>query len=275
MKKNTVLMIILLLVVGVLSACGDKSSEASKLEKKELILGGTIPYSDMLEKGVKPYLEEKGYSVTIKEFNDYVQPNLALKSGSIDANLYQHEVYMKAFAKENNMDLSGVIRVPTAPIGIYSNKYDSLDEIEKGSTVAIANDPTNLARGLTVLRDNGVIEFDDDVDPLKASVKDITKNPKDLDFKPVEAAQLPRTLDSVDVSAVNGNFAIAAGMDLNDAIVKDKLPENIINQVVVNTADKDAQYVKDIEEAVRSDEFRKVIEEEFQGFHQPEWFKQK
>ncbi|MCA0989610.1 MetQ/NlpA family ABC transporter substrate-binding protein [Guptibacillus algicola] len=274
MKKNVLTMIVLLVTVGLLSACGDQGSKASNVEKEELILGGTIPYSDMLEKGVKPYLEKKGYTVTIKEFNDYVQPNLALKSGSIDANLYQHEVYMNAFAKENNMELSGVIRVPTAPIGIYSNKYNSLDKIEKGSTVAIANDPTNLARGLTVLRDNGVIEFDEDVDPLRASIKDITKNPKDLVFKPVEAAQLPRTLDSVDVSAVNGNFAIAAGMDLNDAIVKDDLPENIINQVVVNTEDKDEQYVKDIEEAVRSDEFRKVIEEEFQGFHQPEWFKQ-
>ncbi|WP_286170959.1 MetQ/NlpA family ABC transporter substrate-binding protein [Bacillus sp. NTK071] len=275
MKNNQTLMIFLLIVVGLLSGCGSDGSKASSDDQKELVLGGTIPYSDMLEQGVKPYLEKQGYSVTIKEFNDYVQPNMALKNGSIDANLYQHEVYMKAFAKENDMELSGVIKVPTAPIGIYSKKYQSLDEIEKGSTVAIANDPTNLARGLTVLKDNGVISFDEDVDPLRASVKDITDNPKELVFKPVEAAQLPRTLDSVDLAAVNGNFAIAAGMDLTKALVRDKLPENIINQVVVNRKDKDAPYVQAIKEAIQSDEFRKVIEENFQGFHDPEWFKQK
>ncbi|MBN8210893.1 hypothetical protein JI666_19275 [Bacillus sp. NTK071] len=275
LKNNQTLMIFLLIVVGLLSGCGSDGSKASSDDQKELVLGGTIPYSDMLEQGVKPYLEKQGYSVTIKEFNDYVQPNMALKNGSIDANLYQHEVYMKAFAKENDMELSGVIKVPTAPIGIYSKKYQSLDEIEKGSTVAIANDPTNLARGLTVLKDNGVISFDEDVDPLRASVKDITDNPKELVFKPVEAAQLPRTLDSVDLAAVNGNFAIAAGMDLTKALVRDKLPENIINQVVVNRKDKDAPYVQAIKEAIQSDEFRKVIEENFQGFHDPEWFKQK
>ncbi|MDP4553564.1 MetQ/NlpA family ABC transporter substrate-binding protein [Alkalihalobacillus macyae] len=273
MKNKQALMIFLLIVVGLLSGCGSDGSKASSEDKKELVLGGTIPYSDMLEQGVKPYLEKQGYSVTIKEFNDYVQPNMALKNGSIDANLYQHEVYMRAFAKENDMELSGVIKVPTAPIGIYSKKYQSLEEIEKGSTVAIANDPTNLARGLTVLKDNGVIDFDEDVDPLRASVRDITDNPKELVFKPVEAAQLPRTLDSVDLAAVNGNFAIASGMDLTKALVRDDMPDNIINQVVVNTKDIDAPYVQDIKKAVQSEEFRKVIEENFQGFHEPKWFK--
>ncbi|MDQ0485147.1 MetQ/NlpA family ABC transporter substrate-binding protein [Guptibacillus hwajinpoensis] len=275
MRNNQALMIFLLIVVGLLSGCASDGSKASSEDKKELVLGGTIPYSDMLEQGVKPYLEKQGYSVTIKEFNDYVQPNMALKNGSIDANLYQHEVYMRAFAKENDMELSGVIKVPTAPIGIYSKKYQSLEEIEKGSTVAIANDPTNLARGLTVLKDNGVIAFDEDVDPLRASVKDITDNPKELVFKPVEAAQLPRTLDSVDLAAVNGNFAIASGMDLTKALVRDDMPDNIINQVVVNTNDIDAPYVQDIKKAVQSEEFRKVIEENFQGFHEPKWFKEK
>jgi D-methionine transport system substrate-binding protein len=269
--KKIILALLTVLLVGVLSACG--SDESSVSTDKKLVLGGTIPYSDMLEKAVKPYLEEKGYTVEIKEFNDYVQPNLALENGSLDANLFQHEVYMKAFAKENDMELSSVITVPTAPIGIYSNKYDSLEEIEPGSTVAIANDPTNLARGLTVLKDNGVIKFDSEVDPLRASVDDITSNPKELKFKPVEAAQLPRTLESVDLAAINGNFAISAGLDLTKALVRDKLPENIINRVVVLTKNKDKQYVKDIKEAVQSDAFKKVIKEEFQGFHKPDWMK--
>ncbi|WP_102349150.1 MetQ/NlpA family ABC transporter substrate-binding protein [Bacillus sp. Marseille-P3661] len=272
--KKVIYLLISILLAGTLAACGSSSAPStgeSAAEKKELVLGGTIPYSDMLELGVKPYLEKKGYTVTIKEFNDYVQPNKALDNGSLDANLFQHEVYMNAFAKENNMELTSVITVPTAPIGVYSNKYKTLDEIENGSTVAIANDPTNLARGLTVLRDNGLIEFNSDIDPLKASEKDITSNPKELKFQPVEAAQLPRTLESVDLAAINGNFAIAAGLDLTKALVRDKLPDNIINRVVVLTKNKDEQFVKDIKEAVESDEFKKVIEEEFQGFHKPDW----
>lgn len=271
--KKYLFLLFTIIIVGTLSACGSSStpSNSDSVEKKELVLGGTIPYSDMLELGVKPYLEEKGYTVTIKEFTDYVQPNKALESGSLDANLFQHEVYMNAFAKENNMELTSVITVPTAPIGIYSNKYQSLDEIEDGSTVALANDPTNLARGLTVLRDNGLIEFNSDADPLKASEKDITSNPKNLKFQPVEAAQLPRTLESVDLAAINGNFAISAGLDLTKALVRDKLPENIINRVVVLTENKDAQYVNDIKEAVESENFKKVIDDKFQGFHKPDW----
>lgn len=270
MKKIT-LTLISILLIGVLAACGSDESSTSPDENKKLVLGGTIPYSDMLEKGVKPYLEEKGYTVEIKEFNDYIQPNLALKNGSLDANLFQHKVYMDAFAKENDMELTSVITVPTAPIGVYSNKYKTLEEIEDGSTVAIANDPTNLARGLTVLRDNGLIEFDSEVDPLRASEKDITSNPKNLKFTPVEAAQLPRTLESVDLAAINGNFAISAGLDLTKALARDKLPEEIINRVAVLTEDKDEQFVKDIKEAIESEQFKKVIEEDFQGFHKPDW----
>jgi len=269
--KKTIMLLLSVLAVCTLSACGSTNSSSSGNEKKELVLGATVPYSDMLEEGVKPYLEEKGYTVTVKEFNDYVQPNIALNNGSLDANLFQHKVYMDAFAKENDMELSSVITVPTAPIGIYSNQYDSLDEIEKGSTVAIANDPSNLARGLTVLKENGVIDFDPNVDPLRVTEKDIISNPKELKFQPVEAAQLPRTLESVDLAAINGNFAISAGLDLTTALVRDKLPESIINRVVVKTENLDKQFVKDIKEAVESEAFKKVIDEKFEGFHRPDW----
>jgi D-methionine transport system substrate-binding protein len=250
-----------------LTGCG----AAGESNDKKITLGATVPYSDMLEKGVKPFLEEKGYTVEIKEFNDYVQPNLSLKSGSLDANLFQHKVYMDAFAKENNMKLSSVITVPTAPIGIYSNKYKTLEEIKPGSTISLANDPTNLARGLTVLRDNGLIEIDRSANPLKISEKDVTKNPKNLKFQPVEAAQTPRTLESVDLAAVNGNFAISSGLNLKDALVKDKLPDSIINRVVVLEENKDSKLSKDLKAAVESAEFKKVIDGEFREFHKPDW----
>ncbi|MQR94162.1 MetQ/NlpA family ABC transporter substrate-binding protein [Fictibacillus phosphorivorans] len=254
------------LLIGILAGCG-----ASGESEKKITLGATVPYSDMLEKGVKPYLEQKGYAVEVKEFNDYVQPNISLKSGSLDANLFQHKVYMDAFSEENDMKLASVITVPTAPIGIYSKKYKSIDEIKPGSTVSLANDPTNLARGLTVLRDNGLIEIDSSANPLRVSEKDVTKNPKNLKFQPVEAAQTPRTLDSVDLAAVNGNFALSSGLDLKDALVKDKLPEEIINRIVVLEKDKNSQLAKDLKAAVESGAFKKVIQSDFEEFHKPDW----
>ncbi|SEM85014.1 D-methionine transport system substrate-binding protein [Terribacillus saccharophilus] len=269
--KKALLVFFAAIFTAVLAGCG--SGESSASADKKIVLGATIPYSDMLEKGVKPYLEDKGYTVEVKEFNDYVQPNKSLETGSLDANLFQHKVYMDAFAEENNMDLTSVITVPTAPIGIYSNEFKSLDEIKDGSTVALANDPTNLGRGLTVLRDNGLIEIDENADPLRVTEKDVTSNPKNLKFEPVEAAQLPRTLESVDLAAINGNFAISAGIDLATALALDELPEDIQNRVVVSTENKDEQFVQDIKEAVESDEFAEVIEEEFTEFHKPEWMK--
>lgn len=269
--KKIIAVLLASALIGALTGCG----AAGDGNKKDITLGATVPYSDMLEKGVKPYLEKKGYKVSVKEFNDYVQPNISLKSGSLDANLFQHKVYMDAFSKENNMKLSSVITVPTAPIGIYSKKFNSLEEIKSGSTVALANDPTNLARGLTVLRDNGLIEIDSKANPLRVSEKDVTKNPKQLKFQPVEAAQTPRTLDSVDLAAVNGNFAISSGLNLKDALVKDKLPEEIINRIVVLEENKNSKLAEDLKAAVESDEFQKVIEKDFEEFHKPEWMNQK
>lgn len=137
--------------------------------------------------------------------------------------------------------------------------------------MAIANDPTNLARGLTVARDAGLIELKDDINPVNATVNDVLSNPKNLKFHEVDAAQLPRSLESVDLAAVNGNFAVAAGLDLTTAIYRDQIPEEIQNRIVVRKEDKDAQMAKDIIEAIESEEFAKVIEENFKGFHKPEW----
>lgn len=121
------------------------------------------------------------------------------------------------------------------------------------------------------MRDNGLIEIDSSANPLRVSEKDVTKNPKNLKFQPVEAAQTPRTLDSVDLAAVNGNFAISSGLDLKDALVKDKLPEEIINRIVVLEKDKNSQLAKDLKDAVESDSFKKVIQSDFEEFHKPDW----
>lgn len=270
--KKLVYSIILLLTIGLLAACGSDSASNAKEDKKEVTLGATSgPYSDMVSKAIKPLLEKKGYDVKVVEFSDYIQPNLALSKGDLDANLFQHKVYMENFAKEHDLELSEVIVVPTAPMGIYSKKFSSLDEVAEGSAIAIPNDPTNAARAFLILEEAGLITLDPNADPLTVSEKDVKDNVKNLQFKPIEAAQLPRAVESVDLSAVPGNFALAAKMNLLDALQLEKMPDQYRNRVVINTKDKNAQFAKDIKEVVESAEFEQVIDEEFKGFGKPEW----
>ncbi|AIE60146.1 MetQ/NlpA family ABC transporter substrate-binding protein [Bacillus methanolicus] len=274
--KKLFLSFFLLLMIGILAACSgsENSSGDTKHETKQITIGATSgPYSDMVNKAIKPLLEKKGYKVKVVEFSDYIQPNLALAKGDLDANLFQHKVYMETFAKEHNLDLSEVIVVPTAPMGIYSKKFSSLKKVTEGASIAIPNDPTNAARAFLILQDAGLIKLDPNANPLTVSEKDVKENVKNLKFKPLEAAQLPRAVDSVDLAAVPGNFALAAKMNLLDALQLENMPDQYRNRVVVNTKDKDAQFVKDIKEAVESKEFEKVIDEQFKGFGKPEWMK--
>ena len=248
--------------------------QETSTESKEIKFGATAgPYSDMLTKAIKPGLEEKGYTVELVEFSDYIQPNNALDNGDIDANLFQHTIYLENFAKQNNMDLTALISVPTAPMGIYSNKYKSLDEVKDGATIAIPNDPTNAARAFNTLQDEGLITISEEADPLTVSEKDIAENKKNLEFQPIEAGQLPRAVESADLSAVPGNFALAAKMDLLSALALENMLDPYRNIVAVKTENKDSQLAKDIKAVVESDEFEKIIDEEFKGFGKPEWMK--
>lgn len=275
--RKLFLSFVVLIAIAVLAACGGNSEEASSseekaTEKKEVKIGATSgPYSDMVSNAIKPLLEEKGYEVEVVEFSDYVQPNLALSKGDIDANLFQHKIYMENFAKENKIELSDVISVPTAPMGIYSKTFTSVDEISDGADIAIPNDPTNAARAFLILEDLGLISLNADADPLTVSEKDVEKNVKNLVFQPIEAAQLPRAVDSVDLAAVPGNFALAAKMDLLDALQLENMLDQYRNRVAVDTKNIDSQFAKDLKEVVESEEFETIIDEDFQGFGKPEW----
>ncbi|KFX07064.1 methionine ABC transporter ATPase [Pectobacterium betavasculorum] len=236
------------------------------------------PYGDMVNLAIKPELVKKGYKVVVREFSDYVQPNLALANGSIDANLFQHTLYLEKFAADKGLKISPLIVVPTASMGFYSKKITSLDELKKGDVVTLSNDATNLARGLRFLQSIGLITIKADIDPTKASEKDILENPRGLVFKPMEAAQLPRTLDSVTASLVNGNFALASGMKLSSAIKLETLDENLKNVIAVRTDDLNKPFVKDTKTIVESPAYAAVINDPalmYSQFQKPEWMQAK
>ena len=257
------------LAMGVMHAAG-----AADPDKKEIRFGATAgPYADQIRYGVKPVLEKRGYKVTIVEFSDYVQPNLALADGAIDANAFQHVAYLKKFSSDRKLQLSEVVQVPTAPIGIYSNKHKALTEVKAGATVSLPNDPSNLARAITILQQIGWVTLKPGTDMIRASERDIDGNPHKLKLIQLEAAQLPRSLDDVDYGFVNGNFALASGLKLTSALALEKIPDYYMNLVAVKTADLNKPFVKDIREAYQSAEFKAVAQQRFAGFVPPAYQK--
>lgn len=234
------------------------------------------PYGDMVKQAIKPEMAKKGYVVNVREFSDYIQPNLALANKSIDANLFQNRRYLDRFSADKGLKLAEVITVPTASMGFYSNKVKTLDELKEGDVVTLPNDPSNLARSLDFLQKYGLVKINPDITPTKASLRDITDNRKGLVFKPLEAAQLPRALGSVTGSLINANFAMAAGLKLSDAIQLDVLPEDLKNMIVVRAEDADKAFAQDLKAAVESAEFEAFFDRKdtmFSAFQKPEWMK--
>ncbi|GIN92603.1 MetQ/NlpA family ABC transporter substrate-binding protein [Siminovitchia terrae] len=266
--KKTLLYITLLFSLFVLGACG--SDSATSEEKKEIVIGATAgPYSDQLKDGIIPILEKDGYEVRIVEFNDYIQPNISLNEGEIDANLYQNSIYLKQFNKDHNMDLVASYAVPTAPIALYSEKHKSLDDIKEGSTITMPNDPTNLARSLNMLVSFGLIEVDEDADPTIVSEKDIVKNKLNLKIKPIDPAQTPRSLGDTDFAFINGNYALASGLKLDEAVEIEKTPEGYLIYVTVRKEDEDKPFAKALEKAYKSDEFLEYTNKNAKGYVKP------
>jgi len=238
--------------------------------KKELVIGATAgPNIDQLKLGIKPILEKKGYKVKLVEFNDYVQPNLALAQGSLDANFFQHIIYLKKFATDQKLDLVDITQGPIAPLGVYSKKRKSLAEAKEGDRITLPNDPSNLARALVLLEQHKLITVKPGADPLRISEKDVAENPRKLKFVPLEAAQLPRSLDDADYAIINGNFAIASGLKLTEAVALEKTPDHYLLVAAVKRADKDTQWAKDIVEAFHSKEFKAVLDQHFKGYARP------
>ena len=243
---------------------------AQDASKKQLVIGGTAGSNiDQLQAGIVPLLEKKGYKVKLVEFNDYVQPNLALADGSLDANFFQHEVYFNQFKGDRKLDLTALVQGPIAPMGVYSKQRKSLADLKEGDKVALPNDPSNLARGILLLQQAGLVKIKQGVNPLRVSELDLAENPKKIKLLPLDAAHLPRALDDAQFAIINGNFAISSGMKLTDAVLLEKVPEQYLNIIAVKTKDKDAQWAKDLDAAYRSAAFKSVVDTKFAGYAKP------
>ena len=228
------------------------------------------PHAQIMER-VRDLAKAKGLDVEVLEFTDYVVPNAALDSGDLEANSFQHQPYLDNQVADRGYKLVSVGRTVTFPMGIFSTKVKSLAELPDGAKVAIPNDPTNGGRALLVLAKAGLLTLREDAG-LKATPLDITGNPRKLRIVELDAAQLPRSLDDVHAAAVNGNYALEAGLDpVKDAIATEAPDGPYANVIAVRAADKDKPWVKRLLEAYQAPEVRAFIETEFKGAVVPAW----
>jgi D-methionine transport system substrate-binding protein len=267
MKKTLSILLAAVLTAG-LAGCSAKqaapaASTGSGTDTKALKVikvGATpVPHMEILEV-VKPLLEKKGYKLEVTEFTDYVQPNLAVNDGQLDANFFQHVPYLQNMVKEKNLALDYTVKVHLEPMSLYSKKIKALNELKDGASIAVPNDATNEARALRVLEAAGLIK-------LKSgdlvTALDVTANPKNLKFKELEAAQLPRTLDEVDAAVINGNYAIEAKLSPKEALATEAKDSPFANILAVKKADKEKDTIKALSEALNSPEVKKFIEDKY------------
>lgn len=254
----------------------EDKTDAKTDESKKVTVGVCAgPYGDMFEDAITPSLNELGYDVEIIEISDIVTPNTAVDEGEITINVFQHSIYLNNFNKEHGTHLTYVTEIPTAGMGIFSDKYNSLDELPEGATIAIPNDVTNTARALRVLAQTGKIELDQSVEQATVTVDNITSNPNNYVFEEMNPEVLPNILDSVDAAIINGYFAIAADLDLSTDLYNEKVTEGYINVIAVRESDVDSELTKDIDKIVHSDAFREAIEDEskqYKSFTKPDGY---
>ena len=226
------------------------------------VTGG--PHAQIFEV-VKKVAEKDGLKIQVIEFSDYVQPNAALASGDLDANSYQHKPYLDQQVKDRGYKFVSAGYTVNFPIGIYSKKIKSLNDLKQGAKFGIPNDPTNGGRVLLVLQEKGLIKLRPEAG-LKATPLDVIDNPKKIKFVELDAAQLPRSLDDLDASAINTNFALSAGLNPGkDAIAQEGAKSPYVNLIAVREADKDKPWVTKLVKAYQSEEVRKFIQTEFKG----------
>ena len=228
------------------------------------------PHAEILDV-VKKVGAERGLDIKVVEFTDYVIPNQALALKDLEANSFQHEPYLKNQISKTGWKIVKVATTIASPQGVYSQKYKTLAELPDGARVAIANDPSNGARGLMILALHGLIKLKD-ANNVAATVADITDNPKKLRFVELDAAQLPRALQDVDLVSINNNYAVQAGLNpAKDALARENAEGPWVNILAVREDDKGKPWVKQLIEAYHSDPVKAFLETRFKGSYIPTW----
>jgi len=270
MKKWLITLTAVIAFAVIAAGCGGKSSTSggeessgSKQETTTLTVGATaVPHAEILN-FLKPILEKEGVKLEVKEFTDYVQPNVQVFEKQLDANFFQHQPYLDQMNKDRSMDLVSVVGVHLEPIAAYSKKIKSADELKDGAKVAIPNDASNGARALLLLQKQGLIELAEGK-VADATIRDITKNPKNLEIKELEAAMLPRVLDEFDAAIINTNYALQAELSpTKDSLFIEGSDSPYTNILVSRPDNKDSEAMKKLVAALHSPELKEFIGEKY------------
>jgi len=271
MKKLVTSVLSLALALS-LAACGKQeaapapaASEGGEAKEVTLKVGASpVPHAEIL-KYVQPKLKEQGVNLEIKEFTDYIQPNVQVFEKQLDANFFQHLPYLEQFNKDNKMDLVQTVPVHIEPFGGYSKKIKKIDELADGATIALPNDPTNNGRALALLEKNGIIKLKEGAG-INGTVKDVVENKKNVKFKEVEAAMLPRVLEEVDLALINTNYALEAKLvPTKDALFIEDKESPYANYLVARPDNKDSDAIQKLVKALNTPEVKKFIEEKYKG----------
>lgn len=268
MKKVLALILAGALLLGTLTGCGAGGGTAGSGDDKVIKVGASpTPHGEIL-KAAEEALKAEGYTLEIVEFTDYVQPNMALENGEIDANFFQHLPYLLDFNDKNDTKLISAGTVHYEPLGLYAGKTKTLADLPDGATIAVPNDTTNEARALLLLETNGLIKLKEGVG-LEATPKDIETNAKNIKIQELEAAQISRSLADVDMAVINGNYALDAGLKVSDAIAKEEADSEAAqayaNVIAVREADATSDKTKALMKALQTAEIKEYIDGEYAG----------
>ena len=232
------------------------------------VAASPTPHAEILAEAGK-ILEKEGWKLEVTEFEDYVQPNLVVEDGDIDANYFQHTPYLDNFNEEKGTHLVSIAGVHYEPFGIYPGTKASLDDIATGDTIAVPNDTTNEARALLLLQDNGIIKLKEGAG-LTATVLDIEENPYDIKIQELEAAQVSRVKDEVAYVVLNGNYALEAGFSVaKDSIAYEKsdsdAAKTYVNILVVKEGNENNEGLQALAKVLKSDEIKEYINNTYDG----------
>lgn len=276
MKKLLLTLLSLTAVASLLTACNQKTEEtgaqASSAASNTPVVSKTtikvaatpVPHAEILAV-VKPILEKEGVDLEIVQMTDYVRPNLALDEKDVDANYMQHKPYLDDFVQKRGLKLTSIANVHVEPMGIYSKKITSLNDVGDGATVTIPNDATNGGRALLLLQKAGLLKLKDNAG-VAATVNDIVDNPKNLKITALEAPQLPRTLNDATLAVINTNFAMEANLvPTKDALFIEQKDSPYANILVVSSGDENRTEIVKLKQALTSPEVKKFIEEKYKG----------